>query len=66
MNSNQNLVSVCLIVVIPGDSTFESLGGINTISEFLIFYNNRLREKELKKRAFFGVTMALFLSADFH
>jgi hypothetical protein len=39
---------------------------MNNISEFLTFYNNQLGEKELKKRAFFGVTMALFLSADFH
>ena len=60
-------MSVCLIVAIPGDSTFEDGGGMNNISEFLTFYNNRLGEKELKKlRAFFGVTMALFLSADFH
>ena len=40
MDSNQNLESVCLIVVIPGDSTFEDCGGgMNNISVFLTFYN---------------------------
>jgi hypothetical protein len=29
---------VCLIVVIPGDSTLEHLGGMKNISEFLTFY----------------------------
>jgi hypothetical protein len=38
---------------------------MNNISQFFNFLQY-LGEKELKKRAFLGVTMALFLSADFH